>query len=177
MLFIFVQMYIWGQPKLPNMNGSITSFLYHPESSMFDSMFCTRYFWRVFVGHVQLALWFAQYFKLTELHSLHARSFTFDNFGNWISRNQQAHCSTLCFAHRIFAGHLLGMFDWHFDLFSILISRNWRSRQVRSFTFDITLSTQNRVAHNVWKFAPIGARWIIFIFRGTFFWLLSLAVW
>jgi len=54
LLFIFVQMYIWGQPSLPNMNSSVTSILYHPERSLFDSMFRTRHFWRVFVGHVQL---------------------------------------------------------------------------------------------------------------------------
>mmetsp|Transcript_87956 Transcript_87956/g.128605 ORF Transcript_87956/g.128605 Transcript_87956/m.128605 type:complete len:89 (-) Transcript_87956:111-377(-) len=48
-------MYTWGQPRLPNMNDSVTSFLYHPESSLLDSMFRTRHFLRVFVGHVQLA--------------------------------------------------------------------------------------------------------------------------
>jgi len=66
LLFVFVQMYIWGHPRLPNMNGSVTSFLYHPESSLFDSIFRARHFWRVFVG----------------------------------------------------------MFNWHFDWLSILISRN-----------------------------------------------------
>jgi hypothetical protein len=65
LLFIFVQMYTWGQPRLPNMNDSVTSFLYHPESSLLDSMF-----------------------------------------------------------RGIFGGCLLGMFNWHFDWLSILISRN-----------------------------------------------------
>jgi len=77
------------------MNDSVTSFLYHLESSLLDSMFRTRHFLRVLVGHVQLAFLLAQYFDFTELHSRQARSFTFDNFGNLISRNQQAHCSTL----------------------------------------------------------------------------------
>ena len=54
-VFIFVQMYTWGQPRLPNMNDSVTSFLY--ESSLLDSMFRTRHFLRVFVGHVQLTFW------------------------------------------------------------------------------------------------------------------------
>jgi len=55
--------------------------------------------------------------------------------------------SILRFAHGILGTYLFGTFDWHFDWFSILISRNWRSFQARSWTFDITLSTQNRVAH------------------------------
>jgi len=45
------------------------------------------------------------------------------------------------------------MFDWRFDLFSILISELAFTSNC-SFTFDITLSTQNRVAHNVWKICP-----------------------
>ena len=36
----------------------------------------------------------------------------------------KAHCSTLCFAHGIFGGCLLGMFNWNFDCLSILMSRN-----------------------------------------------------
>jgi len=51
-----------------------------------------------------------------------------------------------------------GTFDWHFDWFSILISRNWRSLQARSLIFDITLSTQNRVAHKVSKILPYRGR-------------------
>ena len=51
LLFIFVQMYTWGQPGLSNMNDSVTSF------------FIIR----------------------------------------------KTHCSTLCFAHGIFGGCLLGM--------------------------------------------------------------------
>ena len=75
-------------------------------------------------------------------------------FGNLISRNRQAHFSSLCFTYGIFGGHLLSNFYRHFDWFSILISRNWRSRTARSFTFDITLSTQNRVAHKVSTICP-----------------------
>ena len=45
------------------------------------------------------------------------------------------------------------MFDWRFDLFSILISELAFTSNC-SFTFDITLSTQNRVAHNAWKICP-----------------------
>ena len=37
---------------------------------------------------------------------------------------RKAHCSTLCFAHGIFGGCLLGMFNWHIDCLSILISWN-----------------------------------------------------
>ena len=69
LLIIFVQMYTWDQPRLPNMNDSVTSFLYHLETSLLDSMFRTQHFLRVFVGHVQLAFWLAQYFDFTELHS------------------------------------------------------------------------------------------------------------
>ena len=50
LLFIFVQMYIWGQLRLLNMNGSVTSFLYLPESSLFDSMFHTQHFFEGVVG-------------------------------------------------------------------------------------------------------------------------------
>jgi len=101
--------------------------------------------------HVKLALWLSTI------------------VGNLISRNRQAHCSTVCFAHGIFGGHVLGMFDWHFDLFSILISRNWRSRQARSFTFDITWRTQNRVAHKVWKICPYWGTLNYFHFGRGFF--------
>jgi len=65
------------------------------------------------------------------------------------------------------------MSDQHFECFSILISRNWYSRQPRSFAFGITLSTQNRVAHKVWKTPPIRGGWIVFIFRRAVFWLLA----
>jgi len=76
-------------------------------------------------------------------------------FGNLISRNRQAHCSSLCFTYGIFGGHLLGNFYRHFDWFSISISRNWRSRTACFFTFFITSSTQNRVVHEVSKICPI----------------------
>jgi len=75
--------------------------------------------------------------------------------------------------HDIFGVYVFGMSDQHFEWFSILISRNWYSRQPRSFTFGITLSTQNTVAHKVWKIPPIRGGWIIFIFRGAVFWLLA----
>jgi len=53
--------------------------------------------------------------------------------------------------------------------FSILISRNWYSRQPRSFAFGITLSTQNRVAHTVWKNSTDQGRLNQFYFsRGCF---------
>ena len=39
---------------------------------------------------------------------------------------------------------------WHLDRFSILISRNWRARQARSYTFGITLSTDQGCA-SFWK--------------------------
>ena len=51
-LFIFVQTYIWGQLRLPNMNCSVTSFSYHPANSVCESMFHTRHFWGVFVEHL-----------------------------------------------------------------------------------------------------------------------------
>jgi len=95
---------------------------------------------------------------------------------------RQAHCSTVCFAHGIFGGHLLGMFDGHFDWFSILISRNWRSHQARSFTFDITWRTQNRVAHKVCKICPYWGTLNYFHFgRGFFFgcfvWQFTSTIW
>jgi len=69
--------------------------------------------------------------------------------------------------------YLFRMSDQHFEWFSILISRNWYSRQPRSFAFGITLSTQTRVAHKVWKIPPIRGGWIVFIFRRAVFWLLA----
>jgi len=57
---------------------------------------------------------------------------------------------------------------WHFDWFSILISRNWRARQAHSFNFGITLSTEQgypkRLAGEVELFS---------FFRGAVFWLLA----
>ena len=72
-----------------------------------------------------------------------------NSFGNLISQNWQTQSSTLRFAHDIVGGYLFYMFDWHLDWLSILISRDWRSRQACFLTFDITLSTQNTVAHTV----------------------------
>ena len=81
-----------------------------------------------------------------------------NSFGNMISRNRQPQGPTSCFAHGIVGGYFFYMLDRHFDWLSILILRNWCSRQARFFTFDITLSTQNRVAHTVWKISPYRGR-------------------
>jgi len=81
-----------------------------------------------------------------------------NSFGNMISRNRQPQSPTLRFAHGIVGGYFFYMFNRHFDGLSILILRNWCSRQARFFTFDITLSTQNRVAHTVWKISPYRGR-------------------
>jgi len=91
-----------------------------------------------------------------------------NSFGNLISQNRQTQSSTLSFTHGIVGGYLFYMFDWHFDWFRILISRNWRSRQARFWTFVITLSTQNRVAHTVWKISPYQGRLNYFHFGRGF---------
>ena len=41
---------------------------------------------------------------------------------------------------------------WHLDRFSILISRNWRARQARSFTFGFTLITEQGCPSSLEKF-------------------------
>jgi len=42
---------------------------------------------------------------------------------------------------------------WHLDWFSILILRNWRARQARSFNFGITLSTEQGCVYSLGKFS------------------------
>jgi len=61
--------------------------------------------------------------------------------------------------------------SWYFDWFSILISLNWRARQARSFTFGITLSTEQGCASSLEKF-PLSEEVELFsFFRAPFFWL------
>jgi len=59
---------------------------------------------------------------------------------------------------------------WHLDRFSILISRNWRARQARSYTFGITLSTDQGCA-SFWKKFPLQREVELFSFlRGPVYW-------
>jgi len=62
---------------------------------------------------------------------------------------------------------------WHFDWFSLLISRNWRARQARAFTFGITLSTEQGCASSLKKFPLSGEVELFSFFEGLSFWLLA----
>jgi len=62
---------------------------------------------------------------------------------------------------------------WPFGWFGILISRNWRARQAHSFTFGITLSTEQGCPSSL-KNLPLSMQVEVFsFFRGAIFWLLA----
>jgi len=67
----------------------------------------------------------------------------------------------------------LSFSSYHFDWVSLLISRNWRARQAHSFTFGITLSTEQGCASSLKKFPRSGEVELFSFFRRGVFWLLA----
>jgi len=93
-----------------------------------------------------LAFGQVQYFKLISRNwrARQARSYTFG-----ITLSTEQGCASF-WKNSLCRGRLnyfhffedLSIGSGHFDWFSLLISRNWRARQDCSFTFGITLSTE-----------------------------------
>jgi len=219
-LFIFVQMYIWGQPRSPNMNCIVTSFAYDRIAFQHHWIHCkfglgcisinlmAVVVWFHDIGvHIKLALFLISIFT-EPAHSLFNITFRYTTFlertclaclisilngsvfwfhGIGIHVNLALLLSALPWAHRIGlriksekipsirGGWIVLFFEglsfgcWHFDWFSILISLNWRARQVRSFTFGITLSTEQGCPYSLQKIPLSGEVELFSFFEGLSF--------
>jgi len=124
-----------------------------------------------------LAFGQVQYFKLISRNwrARQARSYTFG-----ITLSTEQGCASF-WKNSLCRGRLnyfhffedLSIGSGHFDWFSLLISRNWRARQDCSFTFGITLSTEQDCPLSL-KNSPYRGRLHYFhFFEEFFFWLLA----
>jgi len=113
------------------------------------------------------------HFDFMELFSRQACSSTFDNFRQFNFTEPASSLFDFMFRTRHF---------WRACLIGVLICsvfwfRNWRSRQIALLLSTLRWAHRTGLRTMSEKFAPIGARWIIFNFGGTFFLLICLAVW